>query len=101
LKAHTIDLHARVLDELHNSSGTSRLGTAVFEIVVVVVELDIWIGSCGGSECNGDIGFADGGVEDVGAIGAIFVQGLNQKEIIRLRRRTGTSRASNDSTYPR
>lgn len=74
LHANTIDLCAVLLDELDDALGAGGFGSCGFDVVVVVEELCARVGGGGSSEGDGDVGFADGIVEDVGAVGAVFVE---------------------------
>ena len=76
LHAYTVYLCAVLLDELDDPLGTGRLGSCGVDVVVVVVELGARICGSGGSEGDGDVCFADGVEEDIGAVGAIFVEGF-------------------------
>lgn len=75
LETHAVDLCAVRLDQLDDSLGTGSLGTAVFDVVVVVVELDGGVDGCGGGEGNGDVSLADGLVPDALAVGSVLVEG--------------------------
>lgn len=74
LQADTIDLSAILLYELDDPLCTCGLGTGPFEVVVVVVELDIWV--CGSCSCKRDrkICLADDLVEDAVTISTVLVK---------------------------
>jgi hypothetical protein len=73
LQTDAIDFDAGILNELHDAPRARCFVPAVFKVIVVVVELCGWICSGCGSEGDGEVGFADGCVEDVCAVGAVFV----------------------------
>lgn len=75
LETHAVDLCAVRLDQLDDSLGTGGLGTTVFDVVVVVVELNSGVDGGGGGECNGDVGLANGLVPDALAVGSVLVEG--------------------------
>lgn len=73
LETNTIDPHAGSLNKVDNSQGSRGLGARVLDVVVVVVEFHVSIGSGRRSEGNGDVVFADGFVEDVVPVRSIAV----------------------------
>jgi hypothetical protein len=64
------------LDEFYDSAGAGGFVREGFEVVVVVEELGVGVGGVGEFEGEGEEGFAEGVVEDCGAVGAVFVEGL-------------------------
>lgn len=63
----------QVGDERGHGGG---FGAGVFDVVLVDVEFGGWVGGAGGGEDCGDVRGAEGVEEDVGAEGAVFVEGL-------------------------
>lgn len=55
--------------------GNGGSGDAYLEVVVVVEELGFGVDFAGDLEGDGDVGFADGVVEDGFTVGAVFVEG--------------------------
>lgn len=74
LETNTVDLGAVGLDQLDDSLSTGGLGAGVFDVVVVVVELDGRVGGGSGGKCDGEVGFANGVVPDTGAVGSVLVE---------------------------
>jgi hypothetical protein len=74
LETDSVDLDAVGLDQLDNLESTGGLGAGVFDVVVVVVELDRRV--CGGSggKCDGEVGFANGVVPQTGAVSSVLVK---------------------------
>ena len=75
LQTDAVDLGVVGFDQFDDVLGGGCFVAGVFNAVVVVVELRGWVCGGGGSEGDGDVGFADGFVEDVVAVGAVFVEG--------------------------
>ena len=75
LETDAVDLGVVGFDQLDDVLGGGCFVAGVFDAVVVVVELRGWVCGGGGGEGDGDVGFADGFVEDVVAVGAVFVEG--------------------------
>jgi hypothetical protein len=73
LETDAVDFDTGILDELHDAPRARCFGPAVFEVVVVVVELCGGICRGCGGECDGEVCFADCCVEDVCPVGAVFV----------------------------
>lgn len=80
LHADAIDFHAVRLNELDDVLRAGGFGACSFDVVVVVVELGGGICSCGCSESDRDVRWADGVVEDVRAVGTILVESFKQLE---------------------
>jgi hypothetical protein len=74
LETNTIDLNAPGLNELDDAESTLVLGTAVLEVVVVVVELGGWVSSSSHAEGDGHVLFADDAEENVVTVRAVFVE---------------------------
>ena len=75
LQAHTVDPDSVGLDHLHQPLRGGRLGSGILDAVVVVVQLRGRVsGGGGGGKGYGDIGLADGLVEDVLTVGAVVVE---------------------------
>lgn len=55
LEADAVDFGSGVLDQLDDRARTGCFGAAVFEVVVVVVELDVRVCGRGCGECDGDV----------------------------------------------
>lgn len=75
LQADAVNAGAVGLDELDDAGGALGLVGAVLEVVVVVEEAGIRVGSLGILEGDRNIRLADGLKEDVVAVGAVFVEG--------------------------
>lgn len=75
LQTDAVDLGVVGFDQFDDVLGGGCFVAGVFNAVVVVVELRGWVCGGGGSEGDGDVGFADGFVEDVLAVGAVVVEG--------------------------
>jgi hypothetical protein len=52
LKTNAVDLSAGALNELDDGTSSGRLVAAIFEVIVVVEELDV--GICDGGSCKGN-----------------------------------------------
>lgn len=74
LETNTVDLDAVRLDQLDNLQGARGLVASPFNVVIVVVELHVGVGGGSGGKGNRKIGFTDGLVEDVLAVGAILIE---------------------------
>lgn len=75
LQADAVDARAVGLDELDDAGGALSLVGAVLEVVVVVEEAGIRVGSLGILEGDRNIRLTNGLEEDVVAVGAVFVEG--------------------------
>ena len=76
LQTDAVDLGVVGFDQFDDVLGGGCFGAAEFDAVVVVVQFHGRVcGGGGGGEGDGDVGFADGFVEDVVAVGAVFVEG--------------------------
>ena len=84
LKAYAVDGDVVGFEGGDKSSGGAGFGRGGFDIVVVVVEFwfrggagrDVGESGRGELEGEGDVGRADGVVEDTLAVGAVFIQGF-------------------------
>lgn len=65
LETDTVDFDTASLERFDEVEGSGCLGTGRLDVVVVVVELDIWIVESGGFECDWDI-FGTNGVIELG-----------------------------------
>lgn len=77
LETDPVDLGVVGFDQFDDVLGGGCFGAAEFDAVVVVVQFHgrVCGGGGGGGEGDGDVGFADGFVEDVVAVGAVFIEG--------------------------
>jgi hypothetical protein len=75
LETDAVDLGTVGLDEFDDVLGTGGLGATPFDAVVIVVELNIWVGGSGSLEGNGDVGLADCFVPDGVSVGAVVIEG--------------------------
>lgn len=75
LQSHTVNACTIGLDQLDDASRALGLLRAVLEIVIVVEEAGVRVSCLGVLEGYGDVGLADGLVEDVVAVGSIFIKG--------------------------
>lgn len=75
LQADAVDASAVGLDELDDAGGALGLVGAVLEVVVIVEEARIRVGSLGILEGDRNIRLADSLEEDIVAVGAVFVEG--------------------------
>lgn len=76
LKADAVDLGAILFDKFDDVLCAGGFGARRLNVIIVVVEFRGGVGGRGGCEGNGDVGGADGSVEDVLAVGAVFVEGF-------------------------
>lgn len=76
LDADAVDFNAPGFERLDEVQLGGGFGAGAFDVVVVVVELYGGVGGCGGLEGDGDVFGADGVAEDVGAVGAVVVEGF-------------------------
>lgn len=74
LQANAVDARAVGLDELDDAGCALGLVGTVLEVVVVVEEAGIRVGSLGILEGDRNIRLADGLEEDVVAVGTVFVE---------------------------
>jgi hypothetical protein len=81
LETDSVDLDAVGLDQLDNFKSTGGLGTGVFDVVVVVVELDGRVCSGRGGKCDGEVGLADGVVPDTGAITSVLIESYSNLDM--------------------
>ena len=76
LHADTVDGDALRLQALDQVLVCGRLGTRTLDVVVVDVQLREGIGGARSTECDGDVFFSQGVVEDVAAESTIIVERL-------------------------
>lgn len=76
LHSDAVDLGTVLFHELDDVLRTGGFGACGLDVVVVIEELCGRVGSCGCGECDGDVGGANGVIEDVGAVGAVFIESL-------------------------
>lgn len=74
LKTNPVDAKAVRLDKLGDADGTLGLGSAILEVVVVVVELGLGVCSQGHAEGDGDVCLADNAEKYAITVGSILVQ---------------------------
>lgn len=75
LVADAVDADAVGLDELDDALGAGGFGAVEVDVVVVVEELRFGGVLAREAEGDGEVGVADGVVEDAFAVGSVFVQG--------------------------
>lgn len=75
LETHSVDSDPIRLDEFDDVACGVHFGAVIFEVVVIVVELRIWIRFCRKTECNWNEGFADDIVKNAVSVCSVFVQG--------------------------
>lgn len=75
LETDPVDLGVVGFDQFDDVLGGGCFGAAEFDAVVVVVQFHGWVCGSGCGEGDGDVGFADGFVENVVAVGTVFVEG--------------------------
>ncbi len=60
LQTNSINLHTIRLNKLDDSTGTFGFRFSVFEVVVIIVELCVWVGGSSKPECDWEVCNADG-----------------------------------------
>jgi hypothetical protein len=76
LETYTVEWYICRLERLDEVLHRGGLGTGVFDVVVVDVQLRIRVGLAGGLESNLNVGCTEGVVEDVRAPSTVIVEGL-------------------------
>lgn len=82
LETDAVDLGVVGFDQFDDVLGGGCFVASVFDTVVIVVQFCGWVCGGGGGEGDGDVGFADGFVEDVLAVGAVVVEGCTLLDLV-------------------
>lgn len=82
LQTDAVDLGVVGFDQFDDVLRGGCFVAGVFDAVVVVVQFRGWVCGGGCGEGDGDVGFANGFVEDVLAVGAVVVEGCTLLDLV-------------------
>lgn len=76
LETNTVDLDAARFEGGDEVCGSGGFGAGIVDVVIIVVELDVWVIKGGSLKGDGDVLGADGVVEDIRSVGTVVIEGF-------------------------